>query len=210
MMSMFLGAVATSQLIFSAFNSIPENSSSPVLRYLGTHFRRVKSAYQTARNSQRGTVSSAAGAAMLGAGMTLAGACPGTIFVAVGNGVVGSEAVIAGGLLGVSVFTALERKVLSDLFQRSKVAEPRLEKVLADEKSGAWYANYSKLALVSSLAMGAAAVAFNKFAPNTRPYDLSGISSLVSALKAPAWNPVIAGMVMGSLQIVGSSCCNRT
>lgn len=69
MMSMFLGAVSTSQLLFALLSAIPEDASSHTARYLGQHFRRVKDSYQKARGSQRGTTASAVGAAMLGTGM---------------------------------------------------------------------------------------------------------------------------------------------
>lgn len=134
----------------------------------------------------------------------LAGACPGTVFAAAGSGVAGTEYVLAGGIAGVSIFTALERTLLPKLFDRSKIAEPRLEKNLSQGNDAAkpWYGSFSKLALVSSLALGAAAVAFNKYFPNSSRYASPGeIRTLMDALKAPYWNPILSGMVVGSLQV---------
>jgi hypothetical protein len=191
-------------MIFAGLNAIPEDTSNEILKYLGDHFRRIKNSYQTTRGSQRGTTASAAGAAMLGAGMTLAGACPGTVFAAAGSGVPGSELVLAGGLMGVGLFTALERNVLPALFAQHKVSDNRLEVALSDPKKSdapkAWYANYSNLALVSSLTLYSMAVAFNRYFPNSSRYPAAPISSLMDALKAPSWNPVVSGTIVGTLQ----------
>lgn len=206
MMSMFLSAVSTSQLIFAALNAIPEDSSNHILRYIGQHFRRIKNNYQTTRGSQRGTTASATGAALLGTGMALAGACPGTVFAQAGSGVPGAELVLAGGLLGVGLFTALERKVLPEFFNRSKAAECKLEKALEGSKAAQgpkpWYTDYSKLALATGLALGAVSIAFNKLAPNSTRYSAVEIKSVWDALKAPSWNPVVAGTIIGTLQVV--------
>jgi hypothetical protein len=206
MMSFFLSAVGTSQFIFATLNSIPEDAENPVLQYLGNHFRRVKASYQTGRGSQRGTVASAAGAAMLGAGMTLSGSCPGTIFAAAGSGVPGTELVIAGGLLGVGLFTAMERKILPALFAQKKVANNSLEKALDNEKKDAagpkpWYTSYSKLAFLSSVVMYSASIAFNRYFPNSHRHAAFPINSLTDALRAPSWSPIVAGTLAGLTQL---------
>ncbi|KAI9029481.1 hypothetical protein DFJ74DRAFT_754883 [Hyaloraphidium curvatum] len=205
MMSMFLSAVSTSQLLFGLLNAVPEESKWQVLRFLGRHFRKVKDSYQTQRGSQRGSTSTAAGAAILGAGMSLAGACPGTVFAAAGSGVPGTGAVLAGGLLGVSLFTAAERTVLPPLFASRKTVENRVEKALQApppaEGPAPWYTDFTKLALVSSAALGTAAVALNVYGPNSHRYEDAAITGLLGPLKAQSWNPLAAGMFIGSLQM---------
>ncbi|KAI9029482.1 hypothetical protein DFJ74DRAFT_765280 [Hyaloraphidium curvatum] len=196
MMSMFLSAVSTSQLLFALLSSVPADSANPTFRWLGEHFRKTKSTYQTNRASQRGTISAAAGAAVLGAGMLLAGACPGTVYAAAGSGVKGSWTVLAGGLTGLTLFTAAERTVLPGLFEKGRVAEPAFEKAVWGEGT-----SYAKAAFISSAVLGAAALAFNLFLPNSHPYPEIPIRSLLDALRAPAWNPIVSGAVIGTLQI---------
>lgn len=56
----------------------------------------------------KGLLSLAAGAFILGTGLTVAGSCPGTVFAQVGAGSSQAWLVLAGGLVGAFSYGALE------------------------------------------------------------------------------------------------------
>ncbi|KAJ3312088.1 hypothetical protein HDU93_005067, partial [Gonapodya sp. JEL0774] len=115
MATMFLAAVATSQVVFAVAELADVTLAD------GTKFRAVRKAYQKDRGA-RGMVAVAVGSAVLGSGFALAGACPGTVYAQLGAQVPGSHLVPLGGAVGIAAVTVLH-PVLQRGFYKLCVAE---------------------------------------------------------------------------------------
>lgn len=61
------------------------------------------------------------GGLLIGVGMSLTGSCPGTVFAQVGSGVKSGPLVLAGGLLGGIIYTAISKNLKT---KKAKAAEP--------------------------------------------------------------------------------------
>ncbi|KAJ3331824.1 hypothetical protein HDU93_009499, partial [Gonapodya sp. JEL0774] len=198
MATMFLAAVATSQVVFAVAELADVTLAD------GTKFRAVRKAYQKDRGA-RGVVAVAVGSAVLGSGFALAGACPGTVYAQLGAQVPGSYLVLLGGAVGIAAVTVLD-PVLQRGFYKLCVAEKLgLEHHLSTP--------YPTLAITSAVVMSLVVVFLEKYAPTSHGYG-SAVVPLVSvsvweSLIAKAWTGWAAGALIGLLQVPSMYFANQ-
>jgi len=187
MMKMFLSAVATSMVGMSALSLLPATAK---------YFNLTRSHFFTA---PRSLLSVAVGAAVLGAGMALGGACPGTTIVQLGAGVNQGLFIVLGGLLAGGLYSYNES--LFRPFITNKCLEP--EKCTIDRMIGTSYASVA-------IPFASVLVGLITWLEYIRPWhtDLGGGGAVPpSTTIAPefysvhAWPPQVAGVLVGLLQI---------
>ncbi|XP_067944542.1 thiosulfate transporter TsuA-like [Watersipora subatra] len=178
MMKMFLGALFSGMAIMSILSVAP---------------RRWKSQLSDARNayhqclSGKGLSSFVLGGALLGSGMTIAGACPGMVLVQVGSFTDNALYTLAGGFLGVLLYTILEPSI-RELFKPSGFYQ---HKQL--DSGGSYLSTALPLATIIACAVAGLEV--------YRPWTADvGISSGSFFWTAKAWPPYISGVLIGALQ----------
>jgi hypothetical protein len=208
MMQMFLMGAATSQIVYGVLSSLPEDNPAR------QHFMAIKEKYVTSRG-KRGLKAIAIGSALLGAGMSLAGSCPGTVYAQLGSKVLGSGYVFLGSLLGYVLFARLEATYLKPYVYGQWVPSAhQLEDYLPSD----WKENPGKLYFTFAAALVGAAAMFHNFTPETNPYGTSSFSTLASKLfpensigdlfalpwrlvTAPSWPAMMCGVGIGLLQL---------
>ncbi|XP_012942680.1 UPF0394 inner membrane protein YeeE isoform X2 [Aplysia californica] len=178
MMKMFVSASATGMLVFSFLTMIPatrRKMQRAVQEYMcGLRYKTI--------------FGTGLGAAILGTGMTLAGACPGMVLAQVGAAVPHSVLTVTGGLLGVYLY-ALTDPVLPYSIYRKRAKQPSK----LDEQMGTPYFN---MALPLAALMGLFVFGLEVFFPWTTEVEQSG--SGLFGLRS--WPPFVVGMLIGSLQ----------
>eukprot|EP00475_Leptophrys_vorax_P027925 TRINITY_DN399_c0_g1_i1.p1 TRINITY_DN399_c0_g1~~TRINITY_DN399_c0_g1_i1.p1 ORF type:complete len:371 (-),score=105.16 TRINITY_DN399_c0_g1_i1:81-1193(-) len=107
LLKMFLAATSTSLIAFGVIHAINKEQ-----------YTKAKSKYPF-----QGAVSVVVGSAILGAGMTLSGACPGTVMAQLGTGVPNSSVTVLGCFLGGIAYSALF-PFIKDNFLRWKPLDP--------------------------------------------------------------------------------------
>jgi uncharacterized membrane protein YedE/YeeE len=144
------------------------------------------------------------GGTLLGIGMTLTGACPGTVLAQIGAGVPNALIVYVGGIVGAFIFGYLQKslkKSSGDGFMKTG------SNSTVDSAMGAQHLNVT---LIASIILGFVVTLVEYY--NSWRGDLSSILAedmsrleqqpdITLSLSAPAWNPIVAGVVIGLLQI---------
>jgi len=180
MMKMFLSAAATSMFVHVLLWFVARNV--------------VETARGKWKSNARSLTTVAIGCAILGCGMAIAGACPGTVIVQAGAGVGGAWFVLLGGALGVMAFVQLEPLII----RMRKSGHANI--VFLDE-----LVHVSFPVLVSSIALALVAfvVLLEVLVPwrSELPAMSGAVSSFPDLLSARAWPPYAAGVVVGTLQI---------
>mmetsp|Transcript_5732 Transcript_5732/g.16262 ORF Transcript_5732/g.16262 Transcript_5732/m.16262 type:complete len:373 (-) Transcript_5732:60-1178(-) len=135
----------------------------------------------------------AGGASLLGVGMAVAGACPGTLYAQMGSGTgVASLQVAAGALFGAVVYGFLDQRVVGTFPTRSKDA------TTAD---GALGVSYPAVALPLAATLAATVAVLEHYFPWSSTASVGQLFASPTALAtAPAWPPYLAGALIGALQ----------
>jgi len=180
MMKMFLGAAATGIVAIAA-----------VALFVPGGRGKVVSARAWAFSGYRGTVAAMLGGMILGAGMSLAGACPGTVLIQVGSGVRYSLFTVAGAFTGALAFAILEPGVLRDL---GILRAGMLSKPTWDSLTGLPYAVIA--AFMAAVFGGAVYYIETYISPSS--FFKGGVSLSLTANEWPAW---ISGIIVGCLQL---------
>ncbi len=148
-------------------------------------------------NLMRGYGANVIGGLVMGFGITVAGACPGTMLAQLGAGVPYAAYTVAGGLAGAVIFTLLHGALQDTSFHRKR------EAALLDEHLGM---HILQISVVFAAAMMVVIAVIEYFFPwsATLKRHVFGLWSPPSWLLDPyaqAWHPVTAGAVMGLLQV---------
>jgi len=176
MLQVFLSATATSIFVIAVMSAIPMTR---------VHCKPCEDSYR----EEIGMPGTLIGALLLGMGMTLAGACPGTVWVQLGSGSVFSLITIAGGLSGAAL-----HGVVYDSIEGLLRAKP-----IPFDKASIADLFPKKVRCVLGFAMSAMLVGmvvlFDYLLPSHVPFWPSdGWSQAV-------WNPAFCGIMIGLLQI---------
>jgi uncharacterized membrane protein YedE/YeeE len=176
MLQMFLAAVLASQISMMILALVPGVRQ----KWFGAAEQSLHDRHST--RSRRGV---ALGSALLGAGMAIAGTCPGTIYAQLGAGIHSALYVLAGGLAGALLYSLLS---------------PYMPVTDKQRRAGSLYrhldAHYTEIAPVSALMIAVILAVLVWMVP-------SGISlpTLDRLLSTQKWPPYFAGFAVGALQI---------
>lgn len=181
MLKMFLSAVAAASASMSVLSVLPMTKDA---------FARTRKHWC---ESPKGIGATALGSSMLGVGMALAGACPGTVVAQLGAGVLPSAAyVLVGGLAAAGLHTLLYDSLFSKF--QSSGPFPRSQRTL-DDAAGLPYA---ALGLPLAVGMGACVAALEMLFPFR---TMHGVGTHGPWLQRLAWAPWYSGALIGALQI---------
>jgi len=179
MMKMFLAAAAMSIVAIAAVIFLPGGRSL------------VVRARAWAFSGYRGVVAALLGGITLGAGMSLAGACPGTIPIQIGSGIRWSLFTAAGALTGALVFAIVEPSILRDL---GILRSGMLSNPTWDSLTGLPYVVVA--GFMAAVFAGCVYYIENYIAPSS---FFGGRVSL--SLTDPQWPSWVSGIVVGFLQL---------
>jgi len=151
--------------------------------------KKVEFAQETYASGDRGITATLLGAFILGCGMAVGGACPGTVFVQFGSGIVYSLFTLLGGFLGASAYGMLD-PALGRLKQHGFILTEK------GSLNRAFQVAYPVVAIPMVLFMAAVVAMLEIFFPyhyKAGNYVLDDVS----------WPPYITGIFLGMLQIPG-------
>ncbi|EGD72117.1 hypothetical protein PTSG_00134 [Salpingoeca rosetta] len=182
MVKMFLSAVVAGQLGFLALSFLaPKKLHKAREEYACCVYR-------------RGLFDTAIGAAMLGAGMTVAGACPGMVIIQAGSMVPNAAFTIGGLLFGTYIYASVHDFVVK--FFHRPAHHPR-SKVFLDQVAGV---SAPVLFASMSAALATIILVLEYFFPWTSEVPRPNLPG-TTGMMMHAWSPVVAGAIVGSLQI---------
>ncbi|KAI9095851.1 hypothetical protein DFS34DRAFT_165271 [Phlyctochytrium arcticum] len=201
MVQMFLTATAGGMLIMSTLEAVGYFKRSP------------KNPIGLGLNKLGGLGGNLIGGVILGSGMSLSGACPGTVLVQLGAGVRSAWAVMAGALFASSIYGYLLRWINTSFprFAQKGKSSPTL-----DQQFGI---KYTSLAIGATIVCVAGLRFLNSTFPWTSesPYLYSNathltfdsIKSIPTAAKTLAWSPVIGGICVALIQGTSLLTCGQ-
>ena len=178
MLKTFLSATGTSITTLSLMRLVPSWRD------------RVERAGASYRNSPVGLPMTIVGAMLLGVGMTVGGACPGTIWIQLGSGSVKSLYTMAGAITAAGLHGVLYDKYLKGVTAAGLV--PKAKASVADLSS-----DHTGKAIVG---LGVAGALVGMLMSVER-LSGSGMPFLPRSLAQTRWHPVLCGMMIGSLQL---------
>ncbi len=201
MLKMFLSAVAASSVVVAA------------LRAAGID--RVSAEYTT--DLARGVPALVIGGMTLGVGMALAGSCPGTAWIQAGANVANWSYVLTGGLVGaedrtagrvcvwLSVLTRTRTGSLlySFLHSRYDLSNTPLYTAGAKRLRTLWISSPSA-GLLFAFGLALVVALTDRLSP-----EPAHAAADVSWLRAIAWHPAVAGVVVGLLQLPAALVINE-
>lgn len=179
MLKMVVSAVATSMVVFSVLSAAAHAQAYRVRVYglmTKTH------------------LAAGLGGFILGCGMTLAGACPGTVFAQVGAGVPTSLYTLAGALTGGFLYAIVETRLPEFLVRKDPVLQKRLDEYIMVD----W--PYMTIAFPLAAAMGGFLFVLETYVPWASEVSQSG-SDLISF---KSWPPFCSGILIGMLDMLVS------
>jgi len=186
MLKMFLSAVCTGFLILAALSKLASTTAN------------FNEARKKKTSGSRGIPATVLGAALLGAGMALSGACPGTVWVQMGSGVIpGSAVVLAGALVGSVVWTFTKKPIEGTSFFTWGQLKPN--QLNLDVWLG-W--PFWAVSLGFAAMIGAAVFTLEYLMPYTQE-----LGFLIDAYPSTnyfmdvAWPPYVSGFLVGLLQL---------
>jgi len=181
MMKMFLAAAAASVAALAII----------VLAIPGGRTK-VMGARAWAFSGYRGTVAALLGGIILGAGMALAGACPGTVLVQVGSGVRWSFMTVGGAFAGALLFAILEPSILRDsgILRAGMLSKPTWDSLI----------NLPYVVIAAVMATVFAGCVYYIETVISPSSLLKGPLAPSFSFTATAWPAWLSGIVVGSLQ----------
>ena len=183
-------------LIFSAMSSMKAKA-----------FDQVRTLWRPTSLTRSWTSGPVLGGVLLGMGMSLSGACPGMVWIAIGTGTSKSLLTVAGGVLGASVYGVYADAIQERLLNRGPMGP--CSQVYADEAMGKsctvltfilGVVCLSGCALLETLVPWKTELPIRLSAALGEPMCEYG-SPEYSFIECPAWPPSIAGMLLGALQL---------
>jgi len=134
------------------------------------------------------------GGAILGIGMYIAGACPGTVLAQVGMRVNTAIFTLIGGLIGALTFGILQPYFLSLLPRNATSSQATVDAITSTSR------RYAALGLAAGF--GGVLLVLENFRPWQvdvgLPLNISSMESI--KLLSPVWSPYISGVIIGLLQ----------
>ncbi|KAJ1549098.1 hypothetical protein HK096_000550, partial [Nowakowskiella sp. JEL0078] len=183
MMEMFFAAAGTSAVIFG----ITSNNRG----YLGDRIRISRSSFLK-RHNDRGILSSSVGSIILGIGMGISGACPGTLYAQIGAGVSGWLNIIAGGITGTLTYFVLENSAKQILHLKLKVkTESKIDQFLPF--------SYHNSAIFLGIILWFISLGLYFYAPNSS-VEIEN-PSIFNFIFLKAWPSPVSGFLIGILQL---------
>lgn len=198
MLKVFFGAMGIGALIFSALSSMKAKA-----------FDQVRTLWRPTSLTRSWSSGPVLGGVLLGMGMSLSGACPGMVWIALGTGTSNSLLTIAGGVLGASAYGVYADAIQEKLLNRGPMGP--CSQVYADEamrKSSTMLTFILGMVCLGGCALLETLVPWKTELPNRLSEALSEPmcefgSPEFSFFECPAWPPSIAGMLLGALQLPG-------
>ncbi|XP_065826304.1 thiosulfate transporter TsuA-like [Oscarella lobularis] len=196
MMKIFLSATATGQIWLTLVSLLKRN-----------RYDEAVNAFTTCPS--KGFLSISLGAIILGSGMAVCGACPGTVTVQIGTGLHYAGVVLAGGFVGVLLYIILEPFLSYKLDPIGRLGKQK-------QNLTTWFdVPVWKLAFPISLCLIAIVVVLEIFLPykHDYPYPQSYCKSTsncttseyvqtIRVLSDPTWPPYVSGIAVGSIQLI--------
>ena len=182
MLKMFLSASAFGALCFSLLSVIVPDRFEP-----------VRAKFMSSR-AAKGLVPVVLGTFLLGSGMSIAGACPGMVYIQVGAGVENSIITLLGGMVGAVCYGLLQPFITSFL----AIGISKSHKL--DDFSPLKSTKYWQLGLILAVMMVVPIVLFEHFFPWDSASELGAVSTTYAPW-SQAWSPLLSGVLIGSLQI---------
>ncbi len=182
MIKMFLSASAFGALCFSLLSVV-----------VPTQFEPIRAKFMSSR-AAKGLVPVVIGTFLLGCGMSIAGACPGMVYIQVGAGVENSIITLLGGMVGAVCYGFLQP------FMTSFLAIGLSKSHKLDDFSPLKSTKYWQLGLVLAVMMVIPIALFEHYFPWDSPSELGAISTTYAPW-SQAWSPLLSGVLIGSLQI---------
>ncbi|CAF0813990.1 unnamed protein product [Brachionus calyciflorus] len=179
MMKMFCSALATSMLSILILNFIAKN-----------RFLKVFESYRDMLKPKSLLIVSAGGL-ILGLGMTIAGSCPGMIFVQLGAGVNYSYLTLIGGLLA-----AFTHGLLNSYLTSTSKSDPIASKTIFEIVK----INQIIVRIVMILLLGVAIAVMEIVIPWKKDYKFRNETKPFFSVTSEVWHPILAGCLLGSLQ----------
>ncbi|KAJ3130370.1 hypothetical protein HK098_002599 [Nowakowskiella sp. JEL0407] len=214
MMSMFLGGAGTTALIVGkpppiivVSHSLNRVSNADAM-HLGislhlnnTWGEKVREARKDLIEKQgsQGLLSAAIGAGLVGTGMSISGACPGTLYSQLGSGVSGSLYVLAGAIFGTYTFFLIERFLKKRFNQTWLFNEYSSLSENEENRTRFKFSFPIKTAIVIlGVVLLTVSALFQLFAPLSKP---SLTAQGTNIFTQQAWPPIVSGILIGILQI---------
>lgn len=182
MMKMFFTAMTTSLLCFTLLSILPATRDL---------FDAARRNYWS-RFHTKGMMSSTVGGWMLGMGMAISGSCPGSVLTQIGAGVPHCEYMLLGCLAGALVYGLLEKKIIEWM----KPA-PGEKKYMIDVFRNV---PYYQLAIPLACIIGLYVSLVEYFVPWRTDLSHPNLETS-SVFSLYGWPPIVAGMMVGVLQI---------
>lgn len=179
MMLVFLSATATSSILMNAMYELDATKDLAMQSGGKKHLK----------SGAMGLASVSSGAFLLGCGMSIAGACPGTSYAQLGGGAYGTLATIAGGILGAYVFGWSYDSLMLPFMQMWSIQNRSLPDMLGMPRwvlAGAF----------SALLWGVIGIIL---AFGYEPLEQRSTEPTVFLMEH--WHPVVAGVLIGSVQL---------
>lgn len=187
MLKMFMSAVASGGIGLLALKMLPATRG---------RFAVARKEYLDSLWSDKGVLTSAAGAALLGCGITLAGACPGMVLIQVGTGVPNALLTFLGCLSGALLYGLVAKKVISMTRPAHPLRHPTVDGYLG--------MSYASCIVPLCAALATAVAALEMWVPWQSEVPLAfrwSSASGLGSLSSFAWPPYLAGIVIGALQV---------
>ena len=192
MLKTFLAALATSALAFALFSvAKPELFAAVRFNFDGGNDSTLDCA-SCSSPYRKGLTVSAAGAFILGIGMTVAGACPGMVLAQVGAGTQNSGLTLLGGLLGSLAFSLFESK-FRNTYSSARVSTRHVDALIGT--------GYAKIAVALALGAAAMVAVMDVVVPWQTELLVNNSDATNNVFELRAWPPYIPGIIIGSLQL---------
>ena len=194
MLKMFLSAMGCGALCLAVLS-----------KYATVQFDACRKAWESVALSRGWVTGTITGTFILGAGMSVAGACPGMVLSQVGSGVPNSGVTVAGGLVGALIYGLCETRIKENWLQKGPQGPSK--HVYFDRLIQKPYAMFA-------IILGVACIVFAIILEVVVPWktelprrlqaqlaeDFCGDSSF-DVFRCPGWPPAAAGIVLGFMQI---------
>ena len=157
-------------------------------------FEPVRGKFMSSR-AAKGLVPVVIGTFLLGCGMTIAGACPGMVYIQLGAGIENAIITLIGGMAAAMVYGLVQP------FISSFLAVGCTEKHKVDDFSMLKGFKYWHFVPVLVAFMVIATALFEHYFPWDSPSELGAIRDAAYTPWSQAWAPELSGVLIGSLQL---------
>ena len=157
-------------------------------------FEPVRGKFMSSR-AAKGLVPVVIGTFLLGCGMTIAGACPGMVYIQLGAGIENAIITLIGGMAAAMVYGLVQPFITSFL------AVGCTEKHKVDDFSMLKGFKYWHFVPVLVAFMVIATALFEHYFPWDSPSELGAIGDAAYTPWSQAWPPELSGVLIGSLQL---------